>query len=113
MFPHLHVASGYSVRYGASLPGRLVEQAAAQNLAALALTDRDTVAGAVRFARACAKAGVRPVFGVDLAVPLMHPAGAEPPKGRTPPGAAPSLPTPHRGSRCWPGTAPDGPTSVR
>jgi error-prone DNA polymerase len=34
----------------------------------LALTDRDTVAGAVRFAKACAGVGVRPVFGVDLAV---------------------------------------------
>jgi error-prone DNA polymerase len=42
---------------------------------ALALTDRDTLAGAVRFAKACAKAGVRPVFGADLAV-----AGAAPPE---------------------------------
>ncbi|MFE4635345.1 DNA polymerase III subunit alpha [Streptomyces sp. NPDC056773] len=84
MFPHLHVASGYSVRYGAALPGRLVEQAAGQGLTALALTDRDTVAGAVRFARACAKAGVRPIFGVDLAVPFTDPAAAAPPKGRTP-----------------------------
>src|SRR5690348_5600371 len=35
---------------------------------ALALTDRDTLAGTVRFAKACAKAGVRPLFGVELAV---------------------------------------------
>jgi error-prone DNA polymerase len=35
---------------------------------ALALTDRDTLAGAVRFAKAAAKAGIRPLFGVDLAV---------------------------------------------
>ncbi|GGV62496.1 DNA-directed DNA polymerase [Streptomyces pilosus] len=35
---------------------------------ALALTDRDTLAGSVRFAKACAKAGVRPLFGAELAV---------------------------------------------
>ncbi|MFE3106018.1 DNA polymerase III subunit alpha [Kitasatospora indigofera] len=76
LFTHLHVASGYSVRYGASLPGRLAERAAEQRMDALALTDRDTVAGAVRFAKACHRAGVRPVFGADLAVPLLEPAAA-------------------------------------
>jgi error-prone DNA polymerase len=35
---------------------------------ALALTDRDSLGGAVRFAKACAAAGVRPLFGVELAV---------------------------------------------
>ncbi|MFJ2810557.1 DNA polymerase III subunit alpha [Kitasatospora sp. NPDC087271] len=84
MFAHLHVASGYSVSYGASLPGRLVERAAERGLTALALTDRDTVAGAVRFAQACARAGVRPVFGADLAVPFLRPAEPALQKGRTP-----------------------------
>jgi error-prone DNA polymerase len=37
-------------------------------MAALALTDRDGLYGAVKFALACRSAGVRPVFGVDLAV---------------------------------------------
>ncbi|MFD7479149.1 PHP domain-containing protein [Streptomyces sp. NPDC059837] len=32
----------------------------------LALTDRDNVTGAVRFAKSCAAHGVRPIFGVDL-----------------------------------------------
>ncbi|WP_406110543.1 PHP domain-containing protein [Streptomyces sp. NBC_01003] len=67
-FSHLHVASGYSARYGASLPHDLVRRAAERGLSTLALTDRDTVAGTVRFAKAAAAAGVRPVFGVDLAV---------------------------------------------
>lgn len=67
-FTHLHTASGFSLRYGASHPERLAERAAEREMDALALTDRDTVAGAVRFAKACAKVGVRPVFGVDLAV---------------------------------------------
>ncbi|WP_426504457.1 PHP domain-containing protein [Dactylosporangium sp. McL0621] len=66
-FEHLHVVSGYSLRYGAALPARLAERAAERGITALALTDRDTVAGSVRFAKACAAAGVRPLFGADLA----------------------------------------------
>lgn len=46
-FTHLHVASGFSLRYGASHPEALAERAAERGMAALALTDRDTVAGAV------------------------------------------------------------------
>ncbi|MFI5987777.1 DNA polymerase III subunit alpha [Streptomyces sp. NPDC051555] len=71
---HLHVASGYSARYGASHPGDLVRRAAERGIGTLALTDRDTVAGAVRFAKAAAAAGVRPVFGVDVAVEPAAPA---------------------------------------
>ncbi|MGW7268800.1 DNA polymerase III subunit alpha [Streptomyces sp. NPDC054842] len=67
-FTHLHTVSGFSVRYGASHPERLAERAAERGMDALALTDRDTVAGVVRFAKACAKAGVRPLFGAELAV---------------------------------------------
>lgn len=67
-FTHLHTVSGFSLRYGASHPERLAESAAARGMDALALTDRDTVAGAVRFAKACAREGVRPLFGVDLAL---------------------------------------------
>ncbi|GAA5023129.1 hypothetical protein GCM10025734_80000 [Kitasatospora paranensis] len=76
LFTHLHVASGYSARYGASLPDALAARAAEQHLGALALTDRDTVAGAVRFAKACAVSGIRPLFGADLAVPLLRPVPA-------------------------------------
>ncbi|MFF1770944.1 PHP domain-containing protein, partial [Streptomyces sp. NPDC058249] len=72
-FTHLHVASGYSARYGASLPGALVQRAAERGMTTLALTDRDTVAGTVRFATAAAAAGIRPVFGVDVAVAPLTP----------------------------------------
>ncbi|MEE4545626.1 PHP domain-containing protein [Streptomyces sp. V4-01] len=68
-FTHLHAVSGFSLRYGAGHAARLAERAAERGMAALALTDRDTVAGAVRFAKACERAGVRPVFGAGLAVP--------------------------------------------
>ncbi|MFF1680447.1 DNA polymerase III subunit alpha [Streptomyces sp. NPDC058256] len=72
-YAHLHVASGYSARYGAAHPEHLVRRAAERGMTALALTDRDTVTGVVRFARACAGTGVRPVFGVDLAVEALAP----------------------------------------
>ncbi|GGT16974.1 DNA polymerase III subunit alpha [Streptomyces griseoviridis] len=67
-FTHLRAVSGFSLRYGASHPERLAERAAERGMDALALTDRDSLAGAVRFAKACAKAGIRPLFGADLAV---------------------------------------------
>ncbi|MFJ8811015.1 DNA polymerase III subunit alpha [Streptomyces sp. NPDC102490] len=72
-FTHLHTVSGFSARYGASHPERLAERAAERGLDALALTDRDTLAGTVRFAKACAKAGVRPLFGAELAVAAPEP----------------------------------------
>src|SRR5665647_684898 len=67
-FAHLHVASGFSLRYGASTPAALVERASALGQPALALTDRDGLYGAVRFVQACDEAGIAPVLGVDLAV---------------------------------------------
>ncbi|MER7172044.1 DNA polymerase III subunit alpha [Streptomyces mesophilus] len=67
-FTHLHTVSGFSLRYGASHPERLAERAAERGMDAIALTDRDTLGGSVRFAKAASRAGVRPLFGVDLAV---------------------------------------------
>jgi error-prone DNA polymerase len=67
-FVHLHVASGYSLRHGASHPRALVERAAEHGMDTLALTDRDGAYGVVKFAKACGELGVRPVLGVDLAV---------------------------------------------
>ncbi|MFF3248130.1 DNA polymerase III subunit alpha [Streptomyces sp. NPDC002870] len=73
-FAHLHVASGYSARYGAAHPEHLVRRAAERGMTALALTDRDTVTGVVRFAQACAGTGIRPIFGIDLAMEALAPA---------------------------------------
>ncbi|GAB3265792.1 DNA polymerase III subunit alpha [Nocardioides dilutus] len=85
-FVHLHVASGYSLRYGASHPQALVARAAEQEMDTLALTDRDGAYGAVKFARACYAAGVRPVLGVELAHrPALAPAVPDDgPRRRTP-----------------------------
>ena len=82
-FVHLHVASGYSLHYGASHPHVLVERAAEQEMDALALTDRDGTYGAVRFVKACRSLGVRPILGVDLAM-----AGFPAPVGLPPPARA-------------------------
>jgi error-prone DNA polymerase len=77
-FVHLHVASGYSLRHGASHPVDLVQRAADHGMDSLALTDRDGVYGAVKFVTACMRLGVRPILGTDLAV------GARPTKAKTP-----------------------------
>lgn len=87
-FVHLHVASGYSLQYGASHPHVLVERAAELGQDTLALTDRDGTYGAVKFAKACHAAGLRPVLGVDLAYR---------PPGWSGPGRAAGTRTPTRG----------------
>ena len=89
-FVHLHVASSYSMRYGACPPEQLAARAAELEMGTLALTDRDGVYGVVKFARACERAGVRPLFGVDLAVSPeegasdMPALAARAPRSRTP-----------------------------
>ncbi|HET8988805.1 MAG TPA: PHP domain-containing protein, partial [Humibacillus sp.] len=67
-FVHLHVASGYSMRYGTAKPHQLVERAAAWGQPALALTDRDGLYGAVKFLKACMEHDIAPILGVDLAL---------------------------------------------
>ncbi|SDO85602.1 DNA polymerase III, alpha subunit [Pedococcus dokdonensis] len=87
-FVHLHVASGFSMRYGTSTPEALVERAAQHRQPILALTDRDGLYGAVRFVQAATAAGIAPVLGVDLAVgpdaPRPGEVGAPPTAARTP-----------------------------
>ncbi len=93
MFTHLHVASGYSLRYGASTPTALVETAVEHGMTALALTDRDGLYGAVKFVLACRAAGLAPLLGADLAVagtglvaglPVWADPTAEPARRRSP-----------------------------
>ena len=64
-FVHLHVASGYSLRHGASTPGALVDRAADHGMDTLALTDRDGTYGAVKFVTACMARGIRPILGTN------------------------------------------------
>ncbi|MDP9022912.1 MAG: PHP domain-containing protein, partial [Actinomycetota bacterium] len=60
--------SCYSLRDGAIRPRELAAAAALAGMTHVALTDRDGLYGAVRFAQACATTGVTPVFGADLAL---------------------------------------------
>ncbi|MEV6103483.1 DNA polymerase III subunit alpha [Streptomyces sp. NPDC051940] len=83
-FTHLRAVSGFSTRYGASHPHALAGRAAERGMDAVALTDRDTLGGAVRFAKAAGAAGVRPLFGVDLAVDEQPETASRTERRRTP-----------------------------
>ena len=73
-FPHLHVSSAYSMRYGTAFPQALAERAFEHGMDILALTDRDGLYGAIKHARACADAGISPVYGVNFALSDEDPA---------------------------------------
>ena len=81
-FTHLNAVSGFSTRFGAAHPEQLVQRSAERGMSALALTDRDAVTGAVRFAQAALEHGIRPIFGINLAVAPLAPAPAQ--RHRTP-----------------------------
>jgi error-prone DNA polymerase len=65
-FTHLHLASGFSFKYGTTLPHLLVEQARELGMDSLALTDRDGLAGAIRFTQSCIENQIAPILGVDI-----------------------------------------------
>jgi DNA polymerase III alpha subunit len=67
-FVHLHVHSNFSFLDGGSRIEDLVARAAELGQPALALTDHDGLYGAVRFAKACAKRGIKPIFGAEVRV---------------------------------------------
>jgi error-prone DNA polymerase len=69
-FIHLNVASGYSLKYGTTQPSDLVQRAAEFEMPALALTDRDGLAGAIRFTQSCVDYGIAPIIGVNCAIDL-------------------------------------------
>jgi error-prone DNA polymerase len=67
-FAHLDVRSAFSLKEGAFVPEHLAALAAATEMPAVALTDRDGLYGAARFVAACAREGVRPILGASLTV---------------------------------------------
>jgi DNA polymerase III subunit alpha len=67
-FAHLHVHSHYSLLAGTAAVPDLVARAAAEAMAALALTDLNVLYGAVRFARACRAHQVQPIIGMTVTV---------------------------------------------
>ena len=66
MFVHLHCRSYFSLKDGAYSPEDLALRAAELGMPAVAMTDHDTLLGAVRFTDACARLGVRPILGAQV-----------------------------------------------
>lgn len=67
-FIHLNVASSYSFKYGTTQPRDLVARAAQFEMPAIALTDRDGMAGAISFVQSCVEYGIAPIIGTNIAV---------------------------------------------
>ncbi|MEY2509903.1 MAG: error-prone polymerase [Verrucomicrobiota bacterium] len=65
-YVELHACSAFSFLRGGSFPEQLAETAAALNMPAMALLDRNGVYGAQRFSVAAREHGVRPIVGAEL-----------------------------------------------
>lgn len=66
MFCELHTRSAFSFLSSGSQPEDLAVRAAELDIAAAALIDRDTVAGAVRFHFEARERGVKPIIGSEI-----------------------------------------------
>ncbi len=66
MYLSLHNRSCYSFELALTRPDQLADFAARHGMSAIALTDRDGLYGAVGFQQACERAGVKPIFGLEL-----------------------------------------------
>jgi DNA polymerase-3 subunit alpha len=64
-FTHLHLHTDYSLLDGAITLDRLVGFGKQHNFKALAITDHGNIFGAVKFFQQCAKAGIKPVLGME------------------------------------------------
>lgn len=65
-FVHLHTHSCYSFLDGASEPEELARRAAELGMTALALTDHNSTAGAVKFVAACQQYHIQPILGAEI-----------------------------------------------
>lgn len=66
MFCELHTRSAFSFLSSGSQPQRLAARAAELGMSSIALLDRDTVAGAVRFHFEAKKLGLKPIIGAEI-----------------------------------------------
>ncbi|MEP7289935.1 MAG: DNA polymerase III subunit alpha [Chloroflexota bacterium] len=73
-FVHLHVHTEYSLLDGLSKIDKLVAHAKELGMKSLAITDHGTMFGVMQFYRACDKAGIKPIIGMEgyLARHNMH-----------------------------------------
>jgi error-prone DNA polymerase len=86
-FVHLATRTCYSLRDAVIRPRDLARTIAEAGMPAVGVADLDGLYGGVRLAKACAEAGVRPIYGADLALGD-EPAepGGPPANGREPAG---------------------------
>lgn len=66
MFCELHTRSAFSFLASGSQPQRLAARAAELGMSSIAMLDRDTVAGAVRFHLEARRHGIKPVIGAEI-----------------------------------------------
>lgn len=66
MFYELHTRSAFSFLSSGSQPQRLIQRAAELELPGVALLDRDTVAGVVKFHFEALKHGLKPIIGSEI-----------------------------------------------
>ncbi|MFM2116359.1 MAG: hypothetical protein RIQ80_458, partial [Actinomycetota bacterium] len=59
-FTHLNVSSAYSLRYASGMPEKIVEQAKLLNFSKIAITDQDTLSGAINFVQHCLANSITP-----------------------------------------------------
>jgi DNA polymerase-3 subunit alpha len=64
-FIHLHVHTEFSLLDGLSKISKLVKQAKALDMPALAITDHGTMFGVMDFYNACRAAEIKPIIGVE------------------------------------------------
>jgi error-prone DNA polymerase len=77
-YVELHAHSAYSFLDGASMPDELAQQALLLGHRALALTDHDSLSGAMELAVSAQEIkGLRPIFGAEMTVSLGAPGEAE------------------------------------
>jgi error-prone DNA polymerase len=81
-YAELHSWSNFTFLEGASHPEELIERAKALGLAAIALTDRDGLYGAVRFAKHAERTGVAAICGAELTLELDEDAAPAPKRAR-------------------------------
>ncbi|MES2135388.1 MAG: DNA polymerase III subunit alpha [Patescibacteria group bacterium] len=69
-FSHLSAHSHYSLLDGIVQIDALVNTAMFYGMPALALTDRNNLYGAIEFYKACKKAGIKPILGIDADIAI-------------------------------------------
>ena len=66
MFSELHTRSAFSFLSSGSQPQRLIDRASELGIKSVALLDRDTLAGVVRFHFEARECGIKPIIGAEM-----------------------------------------------